>query len=278
MKDLEAELAFWQPWLGRTTSVEKMKDHSSKTFYDHVEDVSKKLPCAAMTTLICRRSSHAPSARYLAGAEGRLRRGDPQVARVQAGAREARGVGRGGDREAPHRERLHRRALFAAAARRRHVQARLRPDRAVDQVGAHQGRQEKERQKLRSGSKQNAPTIFGLAGINAADARAEEESGLKLKDHADRAGADICGKENALDHAMLQSIERTSRSGGMATKGTKEEPHLMCMTGDGAGSTDAKSSVRVGHFPGTTKLGGATRGPAGTSRASAGSREKRRPL
>ena len=136
----------------------------------------------------------------------------------------------------------------------------------------------KERQKLRAGSKQNAPTIFSLAGINAADARAEEESGLKLKDHADRAGADICGKENALDHAMLQSIERTTRSGGMATKGTKEEPHLMCMTGDGAGSTDAKSSVRVGHFPGTTKLGGATRGPAGTSRASAGSREKRRPL
>ena len=112
----------------------------------------------------------------------------------------------------------------------------------------------KERQKLREGSKQNAPTIFGLAGINAADARAEEESGLKLKDHGDRAGADICGKENALDHAMLQSIDRTSRSGGMATKGSKEDPHVMCMTGDGAGLTDAKSGVRVGHFPGTTNF------------------------
>ena len=29
---------------------------------------------------------------------------------------------------------------------------------------------------------------------------------------------------------------------------------MMCMTGDGAGLTDAKSGVRVGHFPGTTNF------------------------
>ena len=53
---------------------------------------------------------------------------------------------------------------------------------------------------------------------------------------------------------MLMSIEQSSRAGGMATAGTKEDPHLICMTGDGAGLTGAESGVRVAHFPGSTNL------------------------
>ena len=53
---------------------------------------------------------------------------------------------------------------------------------------------------------------------------------------------------------MFDSISNVSRSGGMATKGTREDPHIMCITGDGAGLTGRDSGVRVAHFPGTTNL------------------------
>ena len=61
------------------------------------------------------------------------------------------------------------------------------------------------------------------------------ESKLELQENADRKGADICGKAYALDLAMLESITNSSRAGGMATRGEKSDPHLMCITGDGAG-------------------------------------------
>ena len=40
----------------------------------------------------------------------------------------------------------------------------------------------------------------------------------------------------------------------MATAGTKKHPHLICMSGDGAGLTARDSGVRVGHFCGSTNL------------------------
>ena len=40
----------------------------------------------------------------------------------------------------------------------------------------------------------------------------------------------------------------------MATEGTKTDPHLMCISGDGAGLTAASTGVRVGHFVGSTNL------------------------
>ena len=53
---------------------------------------------------------------------------------------------------------------------------------------------------------------------------------------------------------MMQSIKNTTRAKGMATLGSKGDPHLMCITGDGAGVSAKDSGVRVGHFPGTTNL------------------------
>ena len=80
-----------------------------------------------------------------------------------------------------------------------------------------------------------APSLFEVKGINAAEARAEKESGLQLRQHADKKGADICGKAYALDHAILESINNCSRAGGMATSGDKDDAHLICVSGDGAG-------------------------------------------
>ena len=99
----------------------------------------------------------------------------------------------------------------------------------------HHGDGTKTRQKLHPDSETHAPPMFEVKGINAAEARAEQESKMELKEHADRKGADICGKAYALDHAIMESIKNSPRCGGMATKGSKTDPHLICVTGDGAG-------------------------------------------
>ena len=98
----------------------------------------------------------------------------------------------------------------------------------------------RERQVLCPGSSVPAPSLFSLKGINAAEAKAEVSSGLCLQEHGDHKGADICGKQYAVDTAMLRSISNTSRSAGMATQGTRDDPHVIIMTGDGAGITDAE--------------------------------------
>ena len=99
-----------------------------------------------------------------------------------------------------------------------------------------------------------APSLFSVRAIDKAEARAEKESQFELSQHADKKGADICGKAYALDHAILESVKNCSRAGGMATSGEKNNPHLICVSGDGAGVSGRDSGVRVGHFPGTTNL------------------------
>ena len=96
--------------------------------------------------------------------------------------------------------------------------------------------------------------MFSIKQINAAEERAAQESKLELKEHADKKGADICGKAYALDHAMLQSIMTSARAGGMATTGSETDPHLICITGDGAGVSARDSGVRVARFAGSTHL------------------------
>ena len=118
----------------------------------------------------------------------------------------------------------------------------------------HESDGSKTRQMLCPGSNVPAPSLFALSAINAAEAKAEAASQLTLHEHADRKGADICGQPHGLDRAMMDSITHTSRAGGMATKGTEDSPHLMCITGDGAGLTGRDSGVRVAHFPGSTNL------------------------
>ena len=64
-----------------------------------------------------------------------------------------------------------------------------------------------------------------MRAIDKAEARAEKESQFELNQHADKKGADICGKAYALDHAILESVKNCSRAGGMATSGEKNHPH-----------------------------------------------------
>ena len=77
----------------------------------------------------------------------------------------------------------------------------------------------KSRQKLHpdAGCTTSAPSLFSVRAIDAAESRAEKESQFELTQHADKKGADICGKAYALDHAILESINNCSRAGGMAT-------------------------------------------------------------
>ena len=58
-----------------------------------------------------------------------------------------------------------------------------------------------------------------------------------------------------VDQAIWNLLERskTDRTGGMATAGSEEDPHVVRITGDGAGLTRAKSGVRVGVFLGSTE-------------------------
>ena len=114
----------------------------------------------------------------------------------------------------------------------------------------------KSKQRLHPASRctTSVPAIFSLKAIILAEREAEIASNLELRQHEDKQGADICSKAYALDQAMLQSIGNTSRAGGMATEGTKTDPHLVCISGDGAGLTAANTGVRVGHFVGSTNL------------------------
>ena len=119
---------------------------------------------------------------------------------------------------------------------------------------AHKSDGKKERQMLAPGSRVPAPSLFALKDINAAEAASEARSKLALNDHEDRKGADICGKQYALDRAIFDSLSQTTRSLGMASQGTEKDPHMICVTGDGAGLSARDSGVRAGHFCGSTNM------------------------
>ena len=127
-------------------------------------------------------------------------------------------------------------------------------EQSLKYVHRSDGTRSKQRLHPASTCTTSVPAIFSLRAIIFAEREAEIASNLELRQHEDKRGADICSKAYALDQAMLQSIGNTSRAGGMATEGTKTDPHLVCISGDGAGLTAANTGVRVGHFVGSTNL------------------------
>jgi hypothetical protein len=236
---------------GRRTSIPKLKDHTAKTFYEHVDLIYRNLrrydssDIAALTSAAVNKLSRERKEDF---AQGLLR---------APGLKSARDTLLH-DHELKIADHLKLEVLtsdhFSLLRLVGGMSKRLCGliEQAIKWV--HHADGTKTRQVLSPGSTVGMPPIFGLRGINAAEATAESESGVALNDHIDRCGADICGKAHAIDRAMRDSIRWTSRSGGMATKGSLADPHLMCITGDGAGLTAAKSGVRVGHFPGSTNL------------------------
>ena len=236
---------------GRSTSIPKIKSHTSQAFYNHVDFIYRSLrrfdssDIAAVTSAAVNKLSRERKEDFAGGLL------------CAPGLKSAREVLLH-DHELKIADHLALEVLtsdhFSLLRLVGGMSKRLCGliEQAIKWVHHTDG--SKTRQVLRPGSTVGMPPIFGLRGINAAEATAESESGVALNDHIDRCGADICGKAHAIDRAMRDSIRWTSRSGGMATKGSLAEPHLMCITGDGAGLTAAKSGVRVGHFPGSTNL------------------------
>ena len=84
--------------------------------------------------------------------------------------------------------------------------------------GQHHADGTRSRQKLAPDSAEHAPTIFGLKDIVCEECTAEEESGLELRDHADRRGADICGKPQAIDRAMMDSVQQMGRANDLVNE------------------------------------------------------------
>lgn len=103
------------------------------------------------------------------------------------------------------------------------------------------------RQKLAPDSKQSAPQIFSLADIASEELKAATATCVAFQEHADRRGADVAGAPFSVDQALFNALKATdnSRTGGMATEGTPESPHLILLTGDGARLSQAESGVRL---------------------------------
>ena len=101
----------------------------------------------------------------------------------------------------------------------------------------------KTRQKLAPDSVANAPPLFDLCGICEVETAEEEATKVELRDHPDRQGCDVAKQPFGVERVLLNAIKATAKNGtgGMATAGTKEDPHIICMTGDGAGLSRAKT-------------------------------------
>jgi hypothetical protein len=100
-----------------------------------------------------------------------------------------------------------------------------------------------------------APLIFDPCAICEGEKEAEQDTGVSFTGQDDHKGADIAGAPYFLDRAVLGQLEATkvTRTGGMATAGTRDDPHLLYVTRDGAGVSNAKTGVRVESFPGSTE-------------------------
>ena len=126
----------------------------------------------------------------------------------------------------------------------------------MNQMFKHDRRDDgsKTRWKLCEGSKVAAPELFSLAGINEIESESIKETGVTFEQSDDKWSATVAGAPFSVDVAifnMLASTE-TSRVGGLATKGTRDDPFIVVGTGDGAGLSNAFSGVRCGVFPGST--------------------------
>lgn len=103
----------------------------------------------------------------------------------------------------------------------------------------------KNRHKMMSDSDIDAPTLFNVAGIKASEQRSLAASKLELRGHEDGGGADVSGKPGGVDQAIWNGLQATGtdRTRGMATRGTEDDPHIVNISGDGAGLSDGKSGA-----------------------------------
>lgn len=125
------------------------------------------------------------------------------------------------------------------------------------------GRRCRLREMLGPFSKQPAPLIFDPSRMRAWENEKLQtgyaECPLRNKQQEDCRGAEVTD----VDWCFHQAIEaaQTSTAGGMATEGSKEDPHLMLLTGDGAGLTADDSGVRIAVVAGSVPVPTVMRAP-----------------
>ena len=104
----------------------------------------------------------------------------------------------------------------------------------------------KAKQMLAPDSAMPAP-LFALCDICDVEDAEEKATQVFLRDHPGRNGCDVAGRAFGVDRVCMNAIQatKTDRTGGMATAGTKEDPHLLGMTGDGAGMSRAQTGVHL---------------------------------
>ena len=112
----------------------------------------------------------------------------------------------------------------------------------------------KTRWKLCAGSTVPAPELFSLNGIISVEDASIKATGITFEQSADKWSATVAGAPFSVDVAIFNMLAQTetSRVGGLATAGTRDDPHIVVGTGDGAGLSNAFSGVRGGVFPGST--------------------------
>jgi hypothetical protein len=113
----------------------------------------------------------------------------------------------------------------------------------------------KRRLKMAADSLVSAPELFSVAGIERVEKAAEIRSGVQLVGDADGRGASVDG-QFGVDQVIYNQIAATrhDRTGGMATSGDANDPHIINVTGDGAGISAARTGVRVSIFAGSTEM------------------------
>jgi hypothetical protein len=74
--------------------------------------------------------------------------------------------------------------------------------------------------------------------------RGVNECPLRCEQHPDRKGASVTDVDWCIRKA-LAAADTQKATGGMATAGTESDPHLILLTGNGAGLTADDSGVRI---------------------------------
>ena len=112
------------------------------------------------------------------------------------------------------------------------------------------------RWKLCEDSAFPAPLIFALNEMLAAENDALDCTSIEFSVLEDGLGADITGSPFGVDTAIANQLDSASKTrvGGMATAGTIADPHLINLTGDGAGLSQRFAGVRVSSVLGSTNM------------------------
>jgi hypothetical protein len=117
-------------------------------------------------------------------------------------------------------------------------------------VDEETGERFKTRQMLAPDSKQPFPDIFNLPEMHRWETKKLSGAAGNVA-QADGRGSECRSVDWCILHALAAAED--SSMGGMATAGTKLDPHLIMLTGDGAGLTEADSGVRIAVFVGSVR-------------------------